>query len=139
MKSNTIVIASTIIVAIIITTTNSAPAPASMSVYDMLDGDLFLARMTELLDALGAAGDADQHYAPKKREQPQLASGRPTTATERCRLPVRKGVCRALIPRWSFDPSTGECREFKFGGCDGNGNNFESQQQCENMCRKKDV
>lgn len=127
------------VLAIMATVSRAAPAPASMSVYDILDGDQLLARMAELLDALGAAGDADEHYAPKKREQPSLSSGRPTATTERCRLPVRKGVCRALIPRWSFDPSTGECREFKFGGCDGNGNNFETQQQCENMCRSKDI
>lgn len=142
MKNNQIVcsiaaITCTTLLAFMITTTNAAPAPATMSVYDILDGDNLLVRMAQLLDALGAAGDADEHYAPMKREQPILLSGRPTptTATERCRLPVRKGVCRALIPRWSFDPSTGECREFKFGGCDGNGNNFKSQQQCENVCQ----
>lgn len=121
-----------------ITSTNAAPAPAPMDVYDILDGDQLFARMAELIDALGAAGDADVHFAPKKREQPTLSSGRPTAATEmqeRCRLPVRKGVCRALIPRWSFDPSTGVCREFKFGGCDGNGNNFETQRHCEEACR----
>lgn len=150
MKSNHIlspmmaIACCTIVALLLITSTSGAPAPATMSIYDMLDGDQMLTQWTELLDALGAAGDADEHNAPKKLEQPSLmSSGRQpattTTTVERCRLPVRKGLCRALIPRWNFDAATGECKEFKFGGCDGNGNNFETQQQCENMCRSKDI
>lgn len=54
---------------------------------------------------------------------------------ERCILPVRKGVCRALIPRWSYDPTKGECKEFKFGGCDGNGNNFSTHKHCMEVCK----
>ncbi|XP_055845669.1 kunitz-type serine protease inhibitor textilinin-3 [Episyrphus balteatus] len=51
-----------------------------------------------------------------------------------CKMPARKGVCRALIPRWSYDPVAKECREFKFGGCDGNDNNFSSYKLCMQTC-----
>ncbi|XP_055919422.1 kunitz-type serine protease inhibitor textilinin-3 [Eupeodes corollae] len=51
-----------------------------------------------------------------------------------CKMPARKGVCRALIPRWSYDPIAKECREFKFGGCDGNDNNFSSFKLCMQTC-----
>ncbi|KAJ8971143.1 hypothetical protein NQ317_003433 [Molorchus minor] len=51
-----------------------------------------------------------------------------------CKLPEARGHCRALIPRWRYDPSTGKCREFKFGGCDGNENNFSSQKMCMAFC-----
>ncbi|XP_037953053.1 kunitz-type serine protease inhibitor textilinin-3-like [Teleopsis dalmanni] len=52
-----------------------------------------------------------------------------------CRMPARKGVCRALIPRWSYDPVKKECIEFKFGGCDGNENNFSSYKLCMDTCQ----
>lgn len=54
---------------------------------------------------------------------------------ERCILPMQKGVCRALIARWTYDPITKECKEFRFGGCNGNGNNFLSRKQCLDTCR----
>ncbi|XP_013105067.1 kunitz/BPTI-like toxin [Stomoxys calcitrans] len=52
-----------------------------------------------------------------------------------CRMPARKGVCRALIPRWSYDVEKKDCVEFKFGGCDGNDNNFSSYKSCMNTCQ----
>ncbi|KAL5286766.1 hypothetical protein ACFFRR_008027 [Megaselia abdita] len=52
-----------------------------------------------------------------------------------CKMPMRKGVCRALIPRWSYDSRTKECREFKFGGCDGNENNFRTKKLCMKTCK----
>jgi len=51
-----------------------------------------------------------------------------------CNLPAVRGHCRALLPRWRYDPTTGKCTEFKFGGCDGNGNNFRTRQQCVKTC-----
>lgn len=35
---------------------------------------------------------------------------------ERCRLPMKRGLCRALLPRWLYDPVAKKCIEFKFGG-----------------------
>ncbi|XP_061726558.1 PI-stichotoxin-Hcr2f-like [Cydia pomonella] len=47
---------------------------------------------------------------------------------------VEPGKCRASIKRWGYDPEIGECREFTWGGCDDNGNNFESYSQCKYTC-----
>ncbi|XP_063907866.1 kappaPI-actitoxin-Avd3c-like [Zophobas morio] len=70
-----------------------------------------------------------------------VVSGKPTTSpsetqspTVMCKLPEARGHCRALLPRWRYDPSTGKCHEFKFGGCDGNGNNFLTQKVCMSVC-----
>ncbi|XP_067680592.1 papilin-like isoform X6 [Haliotis asinina] len=52
-----------------------------------------------------------------------------------CILPSETGPCRALITRWAYDSSTNECREFTYGGCSGNPNNFESKESCERRCR----
>ena len=37
---------------------------------------------------------------------------------------------RASISRWYFDPQSGQCNEFLYGGCGGNQNNFESLEEC---------
>lgn len=34
----------------------------------------------------------------------------------RCQLPMKRGLCRALMPRWHYDPIQKVCIEFKFGG-----------------------
>ncbi|GFS71683.1 papilin [Nephila pilipes] len=53
-----------------------------------------------------------------------------------CFLPKVVGNCQALIPKYFFNKRTGKCEEFKYGGCDGNGNNFETKEKCERICSK---
>ena len=38
------------------------------------------------------------------------------------------------MPRYYFDPAVGECKEFIYGGCQGNENNFMTKEACEAMC-----
>eukprot|EP00662_Eupelagonemidae_sp_cell21_P019674 gene19674-47849_t len=38
------------------------------------------------------------------------------------------------MPRWWFNAATGACEPFTYGGCGGNGNNFETPEQCESSC-----
>ena len=51
-----------------------------------------------------------------------------------CHLPKVAGDCRMHIPSWFFDPQTGDCMRFVFGGCGGNENRFSSQEECRNTC-----
>ena len=51
-----------------------------------------------------------------------------------CHLPKVTGDCRMHIPSWFFDPQTGDCMQFVFGGCGGNENRFSSQEECRNTC-----
>ncbi len=51
-----------------------------------------------------------------------------------CRLPKDPGGCRAAIPKWFYDVETKSCETFNFGGCEGNGNNFETEQECQDKC-----
>ncbi len=44
------------------------------------------------------------------------------------------GMCKAAIPAWYYDASSGGCKRFVYGGHGGNGNNFKSQNLCENAC-----
>ncbi|XP_007938627.1 kunitz-type protease inhibitor 1 [Orycteropus afer afer] len=52
------------------------------------------------------------------------------------------GLCQENIPRWYYNPFTERCARFTYGGCHGNENNFEEEQQCLESCQgisKKDV
>lgn len=46
------------------------------------------------------------------------------------------GPCRAVMPRWYFDPNKRKCIRFIYGGCGGNRNNFESEEYCMAVCKK---
>nr|VZI47250.1 unnamed protein product [Spirometra erinaceieuropaei] len=48
-----------------------------------------------------------------------------------CNMPIERGRCRASIDRYGYDKETGECKEFSFGGCGGNENNFSTQKECD--------
>ena len=51
-----------------------------------------------------------------------------------CELPAESGTCEADITRWFHNPQTAACEIFSYGGCDGNDNNFESQETCDAAC-----
>nr|XP_037274505.1 kunitz-type serine protease inhibitor A-like isoform X1 [Rhipicephalus microplus]XP_037274506.1 kunitz-type serine protease inhibitor A-like isoform X1 [Rhipicephalus microplus]XP_037274507.1 kunitz-type serine protease inhibitor A-like isoform X2 [Rhipicephalus microplus] len=52
----------------------------------------------------------------------------------RCYLPPETGVCRARIPKWYYDHLTGQCKEFIYGGCGGNRNQFSTIEECLAEC-----
>lgn len=106
-----------------------------VDVYDELMGNeekLFM-RMLELIDSISS--DDDDSGSRYQSAEIKNAAAVHKVSGEKCLLPMRKGVCRALIPRWTYDPTTKECKEFKFGGCDGNGNNFSTEKQCMETCK----
>jgi hypothetical protein len=49
-------------------------------------------------------------------------------------LPFDSGPCAAAIERYGYNPATGECEAFTYGGCEGNNNNFETPEACELAC-----
>ncbi|XP_005994505.1 protein AMBP [Latimeria chalumnae] len=51
-----------------------------------------------------------------------------------CRLPIVPGPCKGSINLWAFDAKTGKCLIFQYGGCQGNGNKFYTQKECEEYC-----
>ncbi|XP_071547545.1 uncharacterized protein [Panulirus ornatus] len=61
-------------------------------------------------------------------------SGRVSRVPSRCFLPPKKGVCRAFIPAFYYDPLTGACDCFVYGGCLGNENRFSTLQECMDGC-----
>lgn len=66
-------------------------------------------------------------------------AGNPGTApvepySEGCYDPVTRGECDGDFRRYGFDPETGECKEFTYGGCGGTENNFKTQGACVESC-----
>ncbi|XP_025975021.1 putative Kunitz-type serine protease inhibitor [Dromaius novaehollandiae] len=58
---------------------------------------------------------------------------------EHCLLPKVVGRCRASMPRWWFNATSGLCQSFVFGGCNANLNNFLTEQQCQASCARSGV
>lgn len=52
----------------------------------------------------------------------------------RCKLPADVGMCRGFAQKFFYDSADKECKPFTFGGCLGNANNFDSQQECLAAC-----
>merc|ERR1711928_149484 len=52
-----------------------------------------------------------------------------------CQLPKARGICRALIPSFYFEPITMTCQDFTYSGCWGNGNRFSTIEECERACK----
>ncbi|XP_039354065.1 kunitz-type serine protease inhibitor B1-like [Mauremys reevesii] len=54
-----------------------------------------------------------------------------------CRLPPETGPCKMYIRRFFYHPASRTCKIFIYGGCQGNGNNFRTLQECQRACRKR--
>ena len=51
-----------------------------------------------------------------------------------CELPKKLGRCEESIPKWFFSTKNRKCVQRNYTGCGGNGNRFDSKQQCEDTC-----
>ncbi|XP_016298464.1 collagen alpha-6(VI) chain-like [Sinocyclocheilus anshuiensis] len=51
-----------------------------------------------------------------------------------CQLKLDAGTCSNFSMKWFFEVRSGECVQFWYGGCDGNSNRFNTQEDCEIRC-----
>ncbi|XP_051540735.1 boophilin-H2-like [Myxocyprinus asiaticus] len=56
---------------------------------------------------------------------------------EVCSLPPDQGTCFAIIPKYYYDSTEKNCRVFLYGGCQGNGNRFDTREECKKICLAK--
>lgn len=52
-----------------------------------------------------------------------------------CNFQPDTGFCRALFTSWYYDIRARDCLTFRYGGCDGNQNNFGSYKECARVCK----
>lgn len=82
-------------------------------------------RQCETFIYQGSGGNANR-YSSRAECQESCGSD--------CYLPPERGPCAASIERFYFDPPTGSCKTFIYGGCGGNANNYSTIEACLNAC-----
>ena len=55
-----------------------------------------------------------------------------------CQMTKVIGPCRAWTTRYFYNADISRCQPFHYGGCDGNGNNFNSREECTKSCAMGD-
>lgn len=105
---------------------------------DNADPDSPSAKDAVVLSAANDDLDLDTINQLVKKNSDKESSADNLTTDELCALDQDPGPCRAAFPRFYYNLKTESCEEFFFGGCNGNANNFQSQEQCEKLCKSTD-
>lgn len=58
----------------------------------------------------------------------------PGGPVDRCELQYDVGNCYNYTLRWYYDYEHKYCRQFYYGSCSGNANNFVTKDECEEAC-----
>ncbi|CAB4042604.1 partial, partial [Paramuricea clavata] len=61
--------------------------------------------------------------------------GKGISTSDICNRPKYTGDCRAGFDRWFYNTITRRCETFIYGGCNSNGNNFETEAECARQCQ----
>ncbi|KAJ8724113.1 hypothetical protein PYW07_008093 [Mythimna separata] len=56
-----------------------------------------------------------------------------------CKLPSVKGACDSDYQRWHYNSTREQCIPFRYGGCLGNANNFDTRELCQKQCEPSSV
>nr|XP_054928941.1 kunitz-type serine protease inhibitor 6-like [Dermacentor andersoni] len=51
-----------------------------------------------------------------------------------CAPSADPGPCKGYFPKWWYNVLSGKCEQFIYGGCQGNDNRYDTQQECERTC-----
>ncbi|XP_067367921.1 collagen, type XXVIII, alpha 1b isoform X2 [Channa argus] len=80
------------------------------------------------------APSEDMKLLPSPPTPPLLPSE--AHKSEHCSKTLDPGPCRDYVVKWYYDGTANSCAQFWFGGCLGNGNQFETEKSCRETCVK---
>lgn len=80
-----------------------------------------------------------QRFITEDLDDPTLFKTEQSSFVEKdaCFLRQDQGDCQTYTMMWFFDIEQNECARFWYGGCGGNQNRFNTQEECENLCLTK--
>ena len=53
---------------------------------------------------------------------------------DRCQQPMDIGPCKKSVQKWFYNTDSQQCEMFYYGGCRGNDNMYETENNCRLMC-----
>ncbi|XP_069673465.1 papilin isoform X4 [Periplaneta americana] len=90
-------------------------------------------RMCQEFTYGGCHGNRNNFLTETECQHKCIQPGR-SRVLDNCALPKDMGPCPGAILRWYYDVSEKSCKQFMYGGCQGNGNRFKTEEECKHKC-----
>ncbi|KAJ8038425.1 Boophilin-H2 [Holothuria leucospilota] len=88
-----------------------------------------------LIFIYGGCGGNENIFESEEECQSACSGSQPSSSSASvCDLPADPGSCHGFFPRYYYDAETSQCQFFIYGGCGGNENIFESEEECQAAC-----